>query len=202
MKRRALLLAMLAVIVQAVSTRAPGQAPGGNARKVVKTDQEWQKLLTTNQYLVTRKKMTEPAFSGKYANSHVKGVYACVCCGAGLFSSRAKFNSGTGWPSFYQPLSAKSVDAAPDYSEGEPRVEVLCMDCGAHLGHVFPDGPPPTGQRFCINSLSLKLIPEPAAKTAKKSEKAEPKADAAEPTDSKPENPRTPESSPEKGANP
>src|SRR6516165_6538 len=107
-------------------------------RKVNKTDAEWQKLLTRNQYLVTRRKETEPAFSGKLVNNHAKGVYTCVCCDKELFSSRAKFESGTGWPSFYAPIvNDGRVENAPDYSLPEVRVEVLCKACGAHLGHVF-----------------------------------------------------------------
>ncbi len=147
--------------------KAATAAPGG--RKVKKTDAEWAKILTRNQFLVTRRKETEPAFSGRYATSHAKGTYACICCGAELFSSTAKFDSGTGWPSFWKPVDAKKIETAPDYETGEARVEVMCRDCGAHLGHVFEDGPPPTGLRFCINSLSLKLIsPTAATKTTGK----------------------------------
>jgi peptide-methionine (R)-S-oxide reductase len=119
------------------------------------TDQEWQRMLTRAQYLVTRRKDTEQPFSGKYATSHSPGTYLCVCCKAELFSSRTKFDSGTGWPSFWQPIDVRAIAQAADYSEGEPRMEVMCRRCGAHLGHVFDDGPDPTGLRFCINSLSL-----------------------------------------------
>lgn len=128
---------------------------------VYKTDAEWQRLLTPNQYLVTRLKATEPAFSGRYATGHFKGTFLCVCCGAKLFDSRTKFESGTGWPSFWRPISAGALGQAIDRSEVEPRMEVTCARCGAHLGHVFNDGPPPTGLRYCINSLSLKLDAEP-----------------------------------------
>ena len=127
---------------------------------VYKTDAEWRKLLTYNQYLVTRMKATEPAFSGKYAHGHPKGTFLCVCCGAKLFDSRHKFESGTGWPSFWRPITIQALSEALDRSEYEPRVEVTCSRCGAHLGHVFQDGPPPTGLRYCINSLSLKLESE------------------------------------------
>ena len=124
---------------------------------VYKTDAEWRRLLTYNEYLVTRMKATEPAFSGKYAHGHPKGTFLCVCCGAKLFDSRHKFESGTGWPSFWRPITAKALSESMDRSEYEVRVEVTCSRCGAHLGHVFQDGPPPTGLRYCINSLSLKL---------------------------------------------
>jgi peptide-methionine (R)-S-oxide reductase len=167
--------------LRAQDTPKPGTTPG---RKVKKTDAEWAKLLTRNQFLVTRRKETEPAFSGRYATSHAKGIYACVCCGADLFSSTAKFDSGTGWPSFWKPIDAKNIETAADYEQAEARVEVMCRDCGAHLGHVFQDGPPPTGLRFCINSLSLKLVPPTS--TAKTPAKAKGKAKAKSKTDDTP----------------
>ncbi|MDR3618130.1 MAG: peptide-methionine (R)-S-oxide reductase MsrB [Paludisphaera borealis] len=132
---------------------------------VYKTDEEWRKLLTYEQYMVTRMKATEPAFSGKYAHGHPKGTFLCVCCGAKLFDSRHKFESGTGWPSFWRPITIKALDETLDQSEIEPRVEVTCARCGAHIGHVFQDGPPPTGLRYCTNSLSLKLDSEPVKPT-------------------------------------
>jgi peptide-methionine (R)-S-oxide reductase len=195
MKSRAALTTLLVVLalIPSLSSCAPGQS-AERPRKVVKTDAEWRKLLTQTQYLVTRHKATEPAFSGKYATSHARGVYACVCCGAGLFSSRAKFDSGTGWPSFWQPLNPKNIDTAVDNSLPETRVEVMCNDCGAHLGHVFQDGPPPTGLRFCINSASLKLIPDTAAKANAKTKKgAKPAPDAEKGTTPDPEKPDEPE---------
>ena len=126
---------------------------------VRKTNAEWQRILPRAVYMVTRLKATEPAFSGKYATGHFQGTFVCACCDAKLFSSRHKFDSGTGWPSFWQPVAERAIDRALDTSDAEPRIEVMCHRCGAHLGHVFDDGPPPTGLRFCINSLSLKLEP-------------------------------------------
>jgi peptide-methionine (R)-S-oxide reductase len=128
------------------------------AEKIIKSDDEWRRMLTPEQYEVTRRKGTERAFTGKYWNFHEKGVYLCVCCGNELFSSETKFDSGCGWPSFYAPQAEKRVETAVDKSYGMIRTEVMCSRCGAHLGHVFEDGPRPTGLRYCMNSASLDFV--------------------------------------------
>lgn len=129
------------------------------ADKLTLSDAEWRARLSPDEYAVTRRGATERAFTGRYWNTKTPGTYHCVCCGTALFSSETKYDSGSGWPSFYAPIDPQNIETRTDTSHGMVRTEALCARCGAHLGHVFPDGPEPTGERYCMNSLALKLEP-------------------------------------------
>jgi peptide-methionine (R)-S-oxide reductase len=163
--------ALVAILTGLAAPARAGSKPetrrSGEVEKIVKTDQEWQKILTPDQYRVLRRKGTEIAFTGRYWNNHAKGIYRCAGCGLELFDSDAKFESGTGWPSFWKPAVQSHVTENQDSSWGMRRVEVVCSRCGGHLGHLFDDGPKPTGLRYCINSAALTFDPAKSSEPAK-----------------------------------
>ncbi len=155
----ALGLALAGVAIAAAPAKTLPKGPKTVIEKIEKPDAEWKKLLTPEQYYVLREHGTERAFTSPLNNNKHKGVYVCAACGLTLFSSDTKFDSGTGWPSFWDPVADEKVETRPDNSLGMRRMEVVCARCGGHLGHLFDDGPQPTGQRYCINSCALTLDP-------------------------------------------
>jgi peptide-methionine (R)-S-oxide reductase len=164
MKTRIPVYMALAATILACRAAAPAAQKGPKmsspaAHRVTHTDAEWKAILTPEQYRILRQKGTERPYTNEYNDNHAKGTYVCAACGQPLFSSEQKFESGTGWPSFWQPISKDAVEEETDRTLGMKRVEVLCARCGGHLGHVFEDGPKPTGLRYCMNSGAMKFIP-------------------------------------------
>ncbi len=158
-KKTCIIILLTSLILPACSQHKPSEKSVSSLKiRLAKTEEEWKKQLTPQQFYVLRKKGTERAFSGEYCNNHEKGTYHCAACQLPLFKSEAKFESGTGWPSFFQPVNDTAVASVTDGSYGMVRDEVVCSRCGGHLGHVFDDGPKPTGLRYCMNSVSLKFV--------------------------------------------
>ena len=166
--KKNIFIVVFALAVLAASAR---EGEEGMTNKVVKTEQEWRAQLTREQYRVTRQKGTERPYSGEYWDHKELGIYSCIGCGTDLFLSDTKFDSGCGWPSYFKPVTDKVITEKRDSSAGMVRIEVLCSKCDAHLGHVFPDGPPPTGLRYCINSVSIEFKETTSLPSSRKDEK-------------------------------